>query len=234
VRSFSGLLGTTLSAPANLVPGLVPSAAIKAKRCFFPASSWVYAFILTCDDKLAVWFKRRPRGAPRSAGRVPGICCLYPQSNAQLYNLAVGWGSAGRFVHKFLYRVRPYVPVAPPKSPCGGDCPPGVTVGCCTNALPETLYATLTNKTGGCGCLPNSVTLSWNGVIWIAMFNACGVNGIDLRFACTTPSDIWNLSSNDLSSTENATSVVCQPFSVTFAGFNFPICLGTADVTVTT
>ena len=46
-------------------------AKITAQQIKFPNSSWVHAVILTCDDKLAVWFKNH-RGAP-------GVCCLYPR-----------------------------------------------------------------------------------------------------------------------------------------------------------
>jgi hypothetical protein len=232
MRSFTGLVGTPLSGPGNVVPGLVPTAAIKAKRCYFPRSSWVHAFILTCDDKLAVWFKRRRRG------RVPGVCCLYPQSNQQLYNLAVAWWSAGHFVHKFLYRIRAYVPVAPPKAPCGTDCPPGVVVGCCANALPATLFATLTNRTGTCGCLPDSVVLTWNGTAWQNLaVSGCGTT-IDFTFRCTVPSNLWFLQSNALQySATAAAGGSCSPFVQRFPGFqctNPALCTGAADVTVTT
>jgi len=96
-------------------------AAIKARACFFPASSWVHAFILTCDDKLAVWFKRGVHHRHHHAiGGVPGVCCLYPNSNKHLYDLAVVWWSPGHFVHQFLYRIMGYQIVQPPAVPCAG------------------------------------------------------------------------------------------------------------------
>ena len=101
LRSFTGQPGTALSRGGNMVPGLAPGVAIRARRCHFPVSSWVHAFILTCDDKLAVWFKRGAHRADRAArGGAPGVCCLYPQSNGQLFELAVAWWSAGHFVHR--------------------------------------------------------------------------------------------------------------------------------------
>lgn len=67
-------------------------AAIQARACYFPSSSWVHAFILTCDNKLAVWFKRHVHHRHHHAyGGVPGVCCLYPTSNKRLYDLAVVW-----------------------------------------------------------------------------------------------------------------------------------------------
>ena len=96
-------------------------AAIKVKKCFFPLSSWVYAVVLTCDDRLAVWFDR---GVHHHHGiafaGVPGVCCLYPNSNRHLYDLAVVWYSEGKFVHQFLYKKRGYQIVQPPPFPCAG------------------------------------------------------------------------------------------------------------------
>ncbi len=216
MRSFSGQLGTALSAPGNLVPGLVPTAAIRAKQCFVPRSSWVHAFILTCDDKLAVWFKRRPRGARRAA-RVPGVCCLYPQSTRRLYDLAVTWPSAGRFVHRFLYRLLAYVPVAPPKAPCGGDCSAaGVVVGCCANALPATLHVTLTGGISGTYALTYSGSLSvWeSGNVLL-----CGTSTSVIQLGCQ--GGVWELAiSGDSGGCQTgqtpADSASCSPFDLIF------------------
>ncbi len=213
MRTFSGLPGTALSGPANLAPGVVPSAAVKAKRCYFPVSRWVHAFILTCDDKLAVWFKRRPR---RALG-VPGICCLYPQSDGRLYDLAVAWPSAGRFVHRFLYRLMAYVVVAPPKSPCGTDCPPGVVVTCCDNALPATLHVTFTGAITGSAVLtavpggPNQ----WEGTT-----SLCGETGLNVSLICEAGT--WALGVGSslggcYVSQTAASSAVCSPLALTFA-----------------
>src|SRR5262249_8687398 len=143
---------------------------IKAKQCFFPVSSWVYAFILTCDDKLAVWFKRavhHRRG--HAVGGAPGVCCLYPGSNRQLYDLAIAWWSAGHFVHTFLYRIMAYQLVRPPNVPCD-DCPPGEVVACCPNALPTTLHVTFTGAITGTYSLSyDSGTSHWSGT-----FTPCG------------------------------------------------------------
>jgi hypothetical protein len=126
--------------------------AIKARKCFFPRSSWVHAFILTCDDRLAVWFKRgHRRYHGRRLGGVPGVCCLYPRSNQALYNLAIVWGSPGKFVWRFLYKKMGYQLVKPPLTPCAGC---GTTVGVTSSENPSisgdtvTFTATVTDTDG--------------------------------------------------------------------------------------
>ena len=219
MRSFTGLLGTILSQPKNLVPGLAPGAAVKAQKCFFPVSTWVHAFILTCDDKLAVWFKRRVRHRRRRAfGGVPGACCLYPTSNVLLYDLACTWPGAGEFVWRFLYRKMPYQLVAPPKSPCGSDCPGGVQVPCCfATALPQTLHVTFT------GALTGTFALAWNGSYWN---NAAAVlcSGLRSQLSLTCGAGpTWNLGIGAVDSGACSAATApptgtptCRPLSVVF------------------
>ncbi len=126
--------------------------AIKPSKCFFPHSSWVHAFILTCDGRLAVWFKRGSRRYHgQRLGGVPGVCCLYPQSNQRLYNLAVVWGSPGKFVWRFLYRKMGYRLVQPPVTPCAG-CGTAVVVASSENPSnygdTVTFTATVTDNDG--------------------------------------------------------------------------------------
>src|SRR2546423_7977963 len=110
--------------------------AIPAKKCVPVTSSWVAAFILTCDGKLAVWFK-------------DGACCYYPASSEALFDLALTWASPGKFVHHFLYKKLAYQLIKPPcpAAGCGQNCGecPGVTI-------PNTLHATLANS-NGCACV---------------------------------------------------------------------------------
>ncbi len=233
MRSFTGLVGTGLSAPGNLLLGSQPGAAIKAKKCFFPKSSWVYAFILTCDDKLAVWFKRRPRHRRRAAaGSVPGVCCLYPQSNQRLYNLAVVWWSAGHFVHRFLYRILGYVLVTPPQAPCGNDCPPGVVVGCCPNALPATVHVTFTGTLAALGSVP----LSWDTTSgqWLGTATGCG-GGVNVNLSCDALSDNFLLGGNGAAAWgSQANSLSCSPLSIAGLGtVGAGPCTGTFGWTVT-
>jgi hypothetical protein len=95
-------------------------AKIIARRFYVPISSWVHAFILTCDNKLAVWFKKHVHHHHGIAyGGVPGVCCLYPGSDQSLFDLAITWYSPGHFVHQFLYRKMGYQIVQPPSPPFG-------------------------------------------------------------------------------------------------------------------
>jgi hypothetical protein len=144
---------------------------ITAARCVLVSSPWVHAFILTCDDKLAVWFKRRVRG-----GRAPGVCCYYPATNRNFFNLAITWGSPGKFVHRFLYKKLGYRIIAPPCPPAAGGCP--VQTSCCTNTLPGALHAS-----GNLGV--GTVTLTYDGSqYWAGQCSPnCG-DAVKLRFWC--------------------------------------------------
>src|SRR4051812_48360272 len=113
--------------------------AITAKKCVPVQSSWVAMFILTCDGKLAVWFK-------------DGACCYYPASSEALFDLALTWASPGKFVRAWLYKKLAYQLIKPPcpAAGCGHPCnacpetPPN-------NTLPDTLTATVVKAaTGTC------------------------------------------------------------------------------------
>lgn len=107
---------------------------IKARKCFVPfsPSRWVSKVFLTCDNMLAVQFRRRQRvkkvlphgpGAYLGQGGVPHVTCLYPGTQGELaetlYELAQVWSYGGEWVHAFLYKKFGYKLVAPP-DPCGG------------------------------------------------------------------------------------------------------------------
>jgi hypothetical protein len=51
----------------------------------------------------------------------------------------------------------------------------GVQVSCCPGLLPDVLTATVTNKTGGAVCLPDSFVLMWRAGLWmsVAQVGAC-------------------------------------------------------------
>jgi hypothetical protein len=210
MRSFTGQLGTLLSQPANVQLAVVPTASINAKQCFFPRSSWVYAFILTCDNTLAVWFRRggphrrhhhrrKPRRhrkhhrhsrhrhhrrhRPRRRG-VPGLCCLFPGTGPAHYQLACAWRSPGQFVHGFLYRKFGCRPVAPPRVPCG-PCPGQGGSGSigspyCPNGLPATMHITFTGAASG------SVALTYNPVLgaWTGATVLCGGDSSQIVLSC--------------------------------------------------
>jgi hypothetical protein len=127
-------------------------AAIKARKCFFPSSHWVYATILTCDNQLAVWFRRGVHHRHGVAyGGVPGVCCLYPTTQGELaealYDLALVWHSEGKWVHHFLYRKLPYRIVSPPALPCG-QCITSCSVTTSIVGNTVTINVTVTNNEG--------------------------------------------------------------------------------------
>ena len=107
---------------------------IKARKCFVPISPsrWVSKVFLTCDNMLAVQFRRGQHvkkvlphgpGAYLGHGGVPHVTCLYPGTQGELaetlYELAQVWSYGGEWVHAFLYKKFGYQLVAPPE-PCGG------------------------------------------------------------------------------------------------------------------
>jgi hypothetical protein len=230
------MLGTVLSQPDNVVPGRAPGAAVQAQKCFFPVSTWVHAFILTCDGKLAVWFKRGVHHHHHVFGGVPGACCLYPTSNVLLFDLACTWPGAGEFVWRFLYRKLPYQLVAPPKAPCGGDCPGGVQGACCPNSvvLPQTLHATATGGLSGSGAL------TWNGAAWTGKIALCLGLQANVTLACSGTQWFLFVAASDGGSCaapgQFASSASCSPLSLTFnLTGNAGCCNGVAfTVTVTT
>jgi hypothetical protein len=232
LRSFTGEPGTVLSRPGNMVPGLAPGVAVRASRCHFPMSSWVHAFILTCDDKLAVWFKRRARRSAR--GGAPGVCCLYPQSNRQLFELAIAWASPGRFVHRFLYRILAYQIVQPPRVPCGTDC--GISTACCPGiSLPARLQATVT----GGGACNGSYALGWvaPGPNWkyTGPLGTCNASlpGDSLLLTCGSQGNAWQLVTASGATMYGAASATCSPFALTYTGVDLTNCGGTSGATVT-
>jgi hypothetical protein len=128
---------------------------------------------------------------------------------------------------------------APPHLKLGsmpGSCP-GITTDCCpSDPVPQTLNVVFTNATGSCTCFPPSTTLTWNGVAWTNPgIGGCG-QAFDLTLGCTTPSDVWNLESNGLQSTANASSGTCSPFVQNFPAFpsnNSAVCTGQVDISIT-
>ncbi len=195
-----------------------------AKFCVPVASRWVNQFILTCDNELAITFKKH------------NVCCLYPGTTRALFDLAITWGRPGNFVWRFLYKKRPYRLI---KSPCPpGDCGSGaggtISVMCCADLLPATLHATFS------GFLSGTVALNWNGTdAWTATAVLCGTNSSTLRLACTGLG--WNLSVNSSTGGCGAepngpTSHNCSPLSLSFTQFGGSGCCNgqVFNVTVTT
>jgi hypothetical protein len=137
--------------------------AITAKFCVPVVSRWVIQFILTCDEELAVTFKKH------------NVCCLYPGTTRALFQMAVTWASPGKFVWQFLYKKRGYRLI---KSPC----PPVGCVTCsnCTNQLPATLYATVAGESGSAALTWDATTSTWTG----SKNLACG-GTLYIKLACS-------------------------------------------------
>lgn len=46
--------------------------------------------------------------------------------------------------------------------------PVTVDIPCCERLLPETVFVAISNKVGPCDHVPDSLTLVWNGFLWVA------------------------------------------------------------------
>jgi hypothetical protein len=156
---------------------------IKARKCLLALSpsDWVFKIFLTCDNKLAVWFRRGQKvkkiaehgpGAYVGHGGHPNVACLYPNTAGKVgvdyYNFAQVWPYAGEWVHRFLYKKFGYVFASAP-SGCG-NC----NTQCSLSANPSspaagqavTFTATVTNIDGSAtsgACPEGTVTFSVDG-----------------------------------------------------------------------
>jgi hypothetical protein len=141
-------------------------AQIAVKKISYPAhSSWIWAYMETCDNQLAVWYKwgmkfraigslippTQRHEKVEIIGGVPGVCCLYPQATDLFYWLMKGWPSKGKFVHHSLYRLLPYKIVQPPNAAAIGC---ACSVGVASSKNPSnagdsvTFTATITDTSG--------------------------------------------------------------------------------------
>ncbi len=190
--------------------------AIKARRCF-PAISpgdWVHQVFLTCDNQIAVQFKRGMRvhrikgsgpGAFVGAGGVPSVCCLYPATKGKqavdLYDLGLVYPFAGEWVRRFLYDVHPYTLVAPPANcgNCNTSCSINLSPASPNNGDTVTITVRVTNNDGSttAGAAPQ-------GTVVIA------VDGTQL---CSQSLPSTNLTSQNWQSVSCTWSATCTPAS---------------------
>ena len=116
-------------------------------------------------------------------------------------------------------------------------CEEVVQTSCCPQAIPHELVATVTNKTGTCTCLPDSVSLSYNGFAgglhtWIGSYSQCG--GCGMALSCDEASLTWLYGTASCDVGVTTVSVQCDPLVLVFdsngTGLN---CVGTFRVTIT-
>jgi hypothetical protein len=191
-----------------------------AKKCVQPISSWVYQWILGCNGEFAVQFMQhvhRSRGV--ALGGVPGVTCWYPGAPASFFDVALVYPGPGKFVHHFLYKRLPYTLIKDPCPPA--DC--GQLTTCCPGVfIPNTLYATISNRTGNLTTLPDTIVITWDAGQgqWIAS------GGTLCIFRCL---GVWQLRISAIPFTP-ASTVVCTPLAITFSVSQVG---GTATVTIT-
>jgi hypothetical protein len=189
-----------------------------AAQCVPVNSSWVHQFVLTCDNELAVQFEN-------------GVCCLYPGTTKPLFELALVWGSPGKFVHAFLYKKIAYRLIKPP---CPAQDCAGVMTGCCPAPIPTTLHATVT----GGGACDGSYALVYDSGFgkWVYQggFGILCIAGQDNIALGCTGAGAWQLGTPGGIVTQPGFS--CTPFLITFTPFDLRICGGAngATITVTT
>jgi len=98
--------------------------------------------------------------------------------------------------------------------------------------LPTTLHVSITNKTGACTCLPDSLALIWaGGTTWNNPNDSCASPQFVL--ICQQVG-VWQLTV-PTGIPANPSTHTCNPFLLVFNGFPFPsYCLGgTATITIT-
>jgi hypothetical protein len=171
-------------------------------QCIPVTSSWIEEIILTENCNLAVWFKN-------------GFCCVYPQLDTPWFENMLVAPSKGHFHRSLIYKRFPYQAIRPP-------CPPlqGVTVPCCPNPIPPTLYATVTNAgvCNGTYPLTHSVILGIDTWQMNGTFGSCGI-GNWLKLTCTTTitGNAWSLESLQGGGGPYApTSAQCSPIDIIF------------------
>jgi hypothetical protein len=158
---------------------------IKARRCFVPISPsrWVAKVYLTCDNKIAVQYRRGQHvkkilphgpGAYLGTGGAPSVCCLYPGTQGdvaeELYDLAEVWSYSGEWVHAFLYKKFGYILVSGPKAcgNCNTTCSLSLSPANPTDGQAVTITLTVTNTDGSPtkGEAPEgTVTISVDGAV---------------------------------------------------------------------
>lgn len=179
----------------------------------------MYQFILTAGCELAVWFKN-------------GVCCLYPHTTQAWFIRAVAAPSPGHYVHQFLYKKMPYRLIRPPCPAVGGGGGGGTTqTSCCTDPVPNTLHATITNDSalnGSYALTHNATSDHW---LYTGAFGNCPpTSGTDghLDFGCSIL--VFSFLANSI---VYSLTGQCAPFIWTATGVDLTACGGSSNATIT-
>jgi hypothetical protein len=125
---------------------------------------------------------------------VLGTCCAFVVVLVQRR----GRGTPGDHLRVYLDRARPSYGAA-----CPDPTVSGVTVPCCANAIPTTLFATFQGVFGGCVCCNGfSVTLTWTPGMSVPLVGTvdgwtgsgtwpCNGASVTVYVWCDTGSDTW-------------------------------------------
>lgn len=108
-----------------------------------------------------------------------------------------------------------------------------ILTDCCENELAAVLFATITDKTGTCTCMPDEVIMTWNETTqeWQGSYSECG--GCSFELSCET--GVFNFGGASCTGTVVEVSLTCDPFELVYSVDNdtLPSCDGTFTVTIT-
>jgi len=107
----------------------------------------------------------------------------------------------------------------------------GVFTDCCPGPLAVNLVLRISNKTGGCTCMPDEIPVTWNGILWRGedVSNTCGVDTTLFTVECQAfPFDVFVLCDPEVC--VNMTMVSCEPLKWTVTMNPFSYCFGSYDV----
>ena len=187
---------------------------MNASKCVTVQSSWIAMAILMCDNTLSVLFK-------------DGACCNYPGTTQAHFNAMLAAPSKGRWLWQNLYKILPYrrIRLPCPAAGCGT-----VPTGCCPNAIPNGLHATVT----GGGVCNGSYALTYNGVNAWDYTGPVGTCARQSGFTMVCQgNNTWGFSFASGGGVYTPASLQCTPLVIVFSGVDLTNCGGTNSATVT-
>ncbi len=119
---------------------------------------------------------------------------------------------------------------------CGGG---NVDTPCCVNDLPQTLFATISDRTGGCTCIDaGPFTLTWDGSAWVGTVTGTGclLNDIEITVSCIGGlCSALVLNSGSFGAVNQSPSTcTCSPLVLVYTTVNGgTVCFGDFTITVT-